>query len=137
HSLIDLTVSELKPADMVAIHDRQMAVYAGKSGICRFLKPETLQAFAEEVRLPGVFLQHLQTAFYDYQGDDAWDERDYNWFLGVFRRLFTSYRHKCPAAAAMLEKAAEEGRLEMDVGEKNPFFGTAFDNLFEFQSHYN
>jgi hypothetical protein len=37
----------------------------------------------------------------------------------------------------MIRKAAQEGRLEMIVGQTNPFFGTVFDNLFVFQSYYN
>lgn len=137
-TLVDLSRSEMPPADLVAIHDRHMGTFAKRSGLSRFLKPETLDTFAQEVNgLPGVFLQHLHTSFYEYQNEDDWGERDYDWFLAVFRRLFRDYRSKCVPAAEMLENAVRNGRLEMDVGEKNPFYGTVFDNLLVFQSYYN
>jgi len=37
----------------------------------------------------------------------------------------------------MIEKAVQSGRLEIDVGEKNPIYGTVFDNQLAFQSYYN
>jgi hypothetical protein len=136
--LVDLALGPMRPEDLVAIHDRHMQAYAKKAGLSRFLKSEALGAFAQEMGgLPGVFLQHLHTAFYEYQNDENWNERDYDWFLGVFRRLFTDFRNKCAPAAEVLERAVREGRLEMDVGEKNPFFGTVFDNSLVFQSYYN
>jgi hypothetical protein len=137
-TLVDLARSdEMRPEELVAIHDRHMTTYAKKAGFSRFLKPEALNACAEKVRLPGVFLHHLHTAFDDYQNDDDWAERDFDWFLSVFRRLFTNFRNKCAPAAEMLERAVRDGRLEMDVSERNPFYGTVFDNQLVFQSFYN
>jgi hypothetical protein len=138
HTLVDLTESQLQPEDLIVIHDRQMEVYAKKLGAERFLRLEALQEFVRDsTGLPGVFLQHLQTAFYAFQNEEDWSERDYEWFLNVFRRLFANYQGKCVPAAEMIRSAVEEGRLEMTVGSTNPFFGTVFDNLLVFQSYYN
>jgi hypothetical protein len=136
--LVNLASSTLPAEVLIAIHDGHLRAFAKKTGLCRFLKPEALEAFAGQMGgLPGFFLQHLQTAFYAFQDEDDWDERDYDWFLGVFRRLFNDYRTKCAPAAEMLEEAVQKGRLEMDVSTKNPFFGTVFDNLLVSQSYYN
>jgi hypothetical protein len=56
--LIDLTQSVLPAEALIAIHDKHMKQFARKAGMERFLKPEALKAFADEMQelngLPGV-----------------------------------------------------------------------------------
>jgi hypothetical protein len=137
-TLVDLGRSEMPSEDLCAIYDLHMKTYAKKAGLECFLKREALQQFSEQMAdRPGVFLQHLQTAFYDYQSEEDFYERDYQWFVEVFRRLYSRYRASARLAAEMLEEAVKAGRLELEIKERNPFYATVFDNLFVFQSHYN
>lgn len=83
-----------------------------------------------------MFLQHLDTAFRVYKNEPDWGERGYPWFLDVFRRRFENFREKCPQAADALQRAVQDSRLNVDVAQHNPFFGTMLDNEFVFQSYY-
>lgn len=78
--------------------------------------------------LPGVFLNHLQTAYAAFRFEDKAPARDYTWFLGIFRKQFESLRGKCSLAAQTLLEAIHNGKLDITISEINPFYGTAFDN---------
>ena len=134
--LVDLSQSELSAEDLVKIHDLRFSAVA-PSGQAGFLDGTALRQAATDVRgLPGVFLQHLDTAFRAFQDEDSWLHRDYEWYLNVFRRHFERFRGKCPDAANRLVQAAREGVFEIDVRDSNPFHQTVFDNEFVFQSYY-
>ena len=64
-------------------------------------------------------------------------ERDYDWYVDVFRRRFAMFRDKCPEAAEVLEKAVRGGQLSVDVGAHNPFYATVFENEFVYKSYYS
>jgi hypothetical protein len=136
--LVDLaTAPPMSVKELVDIHNQRFAFYGGKGLPRQFLSAEALERAAEDVHgKPGVFLQRLGTAFRAYQDEDAWEERGYEWYFRVFYRIYTTYRDKCPRAAEALEKAVKEGQLTLDIGEKNPFHATIFDNEFVFQSYY-
>jgi hypothetical protein len=142
-TLVDLIESEMSPEELVSIHDKQMRQFAAKAGFERFLTPQTLLQFAEEMQelngLPGVFLQHLHTAFDRFKDEVEVElaERDYDWFLNVFRQLFNRLRTRCEPAATALSLCLNAGRLEINCEKDNPFIRTAFDNLFVFQSYHN
>jgi hypothetical protein len=90
------------------------------------------------LHLPGVFLQHLFTAFDRFKDDDDFTERDYDWFIDVFRKLLNSLRTRVEPAYAAMQTALQGGGLEIPLaGEQNPFVGTALDNLFVWQSYHN
>src|SRR5260370_33464685 len=72
-----------------------------------------------------------------FKGDDAFRERDYNWFVGVFRELMKSLRTRVEPGYMAMQAALQSGRLEIQVRELNPFVGTALDNLFVWQSYHN
>lgn len=134
--LVDLSQSELTPEELVRIHDLRFSAVTPKeqSG---FMDPDALRQAATDVRgLPGVFLQHLDTAFRAFQDEDGWETRDYSWYLNIFRRHFERFRSKCPDAADRLVLAARHSRFEIDVKDGNPFHQTVFDNEFVFQSYY-
>jgi hypothetical protein len=140
--LLDLTQSVLSAEELIAIHDRHPQQFARKAGLQRFLKTEALKAFADEMQelngLPGVFLQHLFTAFDCFKNDEDFAERDYEWFLDVFRRLMDSLRTRVEPGYAAMQAALQAGQLEIPLaGEQNPFVGTALDNLFVWQSYHN
>ena len=136
--LVDLLRAEMTSESLVDIYESHLKTYAKKSGIESFLTPKTISIIAQEVSgLPGVFLHYLKIAFYEYQQDEHWDERDIDWFIAIFRDLFDRCRNKCTPAAICLEQAAKKGQMEMQVEDANPFFGTVFENLFVFQSYYN
>ncbi len=140
--LVDLTQSVLSPEALVEIHNNHIRQFATKAGVERFLTPEGLQEFANEMQelngLPGVFLQHLHTAFDRYKDDSDFTERDYEWFVDVFRKLVAALRSRCELAVSMIEEATRNGQLHMRVTEgNNPFIGTAFDNLLVFQSYHD
>jgi hypothetical protein len=136
-TLIDLALaSQLTPDELIGIHDRRFKLYGGKSGLAGFLARPALQQFAQDVEgLPGVFLQHLNTAFYHYQNEGDPAERDYPWLLQVFLRRLPDWRDKCGKAMAAIEQAMKSGRRTVDISEGNPFFGTVLDNEFVYQSY--
>jgi hypothetical protein len=138
-TLVDLAESPLlTPDELAEIQQKRLKLYAGKNGPTQFLSRPALLRIAEDVgQLPGVFLLHLDTAFYQYQNEPAWEERDYDWFLDVFRRRFTTYRDKCSAAAEALEKAIRDGQPTVSVTTGNPFLGTVFEDEFVYQSYYS
>jgi hypothetical protein len=139
--LVDLTQSVMPAEALMAIHDKHMEQFGRKARLQRFLVPEALKAFAEEMQelngLPGVFLQHLYTAMARFKDDDDFSERDYQWFVGVFRELMNSLRTRVEPGFVAMQAALQAGRLEIQVGELNPFVGTALDNLFVWQSYHN
>jgi hypothetical protein len=140
-TLVDLTESLMSSEELVRIHDNQIRQFAAKAGIERFLTSEALLQFAREMQelngLPGVFLQHLHTAFERFKDEPELAERNYEWFLNVFRQLFIRLRSRCGPAATALSQCLRTGRLEINCERDNPFIRTAFDNLFVFQSYHN
>jgi|GEM_PF-6795601 len=139
--LVDLTQSAMPAEALVSIHDKHMEEFATKAGLQSFLVPEALKAFADEMQelngLPGVFLQHLHTAMARFKDDDDFSARDYNWFVGVFHELMNSLRTRVEPGYVAMQAALQTGRLEIQVGDLNPFVGTALDNLFVWQSYHN
>jgi hypothetical protein len=137
-TLEDLTIEPLSNDDLILIHDCRFKYY-GKRGLNnRFLTDDALLKAANEVGgMPGVFLQHLNTAFRKYQKEDDWEERSYEWYFTIFQEMYNLFREKCPAAASALEEAAQNDLREIDVRKANPFYGTVFDNEFVFQSYYS
>jgi hypothetical protein len=140
--LIDLTQSVLSAEELIAIHDKHLERFARKAGLQRFLKAEALKAFADEMQelngLPGVFLQHLHTAFRSFKNDKDFAERDYEWFLNVFRRKLESVRTRVEPGYKAMQDALEAGRTVISlVGEENPFVGTPLENEFVWQSYHN
>ena len=136
--LVDLsTASEMSPESLVEIHDQHFKLYVRQGLPRRFLNEDAVRRVALDSRSkPGVFLQRLQTAFKAWQKEEDWGQRDYDWYLDVFRKLYAQYRDKCPAAAQALETGVREGRSNIDVKADNPFYRTVFDNEFVFQSYY-
>jgi hypothetical protein len=136
-TLVDLALAQpMTPDELAAVHDSRLGVYGGKSGIRSFLSRPALRELANDVdSLPGVFIQHLGTAFYHYQNEAEHGERDYDWFLGVFRRRLPDWRDKCGRGLAAIEQAMRDGRRTVDVTDGNPFFGTVLDNEFVHQSY--
>jgi hypothetical protein len=135
-TLIDLTTKPLSVEDLIQIHDRRVKLYGG--GAIGFLSTDAVRRAAEDMGgLPGVFLNYLQTAHTEYQFEGLTGPRDYEWFVTVFRKLFKALRAKCAPAAQALLDSVRGGLLEITVGDSNPFFGTAFDNQFVYQSYYN
>ncbi len=81
-TLVDLGMSApMQPADLVDIHQRRVKVKGRGGGA--FLTEEALfEAAGDAEGLPGVFLQHLDTAFYQYLNEDEPGLRGYDWYLG-------------------------------------------------------
>ena len=124
--------------ELISIHDLRYGSLGPPNAPNPFLTQGALKLAAADARgLPGVFLQHLDTAFHTYQEDDEWDARSYDWYLEAFRRRFAMFRDKCPAAAKALEDAVSNGRFEVDVEGGNPFHATVFADEFVFQSYYS
>ena len=137
-TLVDLArAEEISTEDLIEIHDKRFKVFVGNKLPQQFLSRSALEKAASDVNgMPGVFLQHLDTAFRVYQTEDDWGERDYEWYVDVFRKLYSQFRAKCPAAAEAIEAAVKKGQLTIDVRRGNPFNQTIFDNEFVFQSYY-
>jgi hypothetical protein len=137
HTLVDLGVSAPLTAEQLAeVHNKQLAVYSGKSGLQSFLtRPALLELAADVDGLPGVFLKHLFTAFYHYQQESDFAERDYQWFLDVFRRRLPGWREKCSPALSVITKAIRDGARTVDVAKGNPFFGTELADEVVYQSY--
>jgi hypothetical protein len=140
-TLVDLFESVMSSEELVQIHDKHIQQFATKTGIASFLTPEAMRQFADEMQelngSPGVFLQHLHTAFERFKDEPDLAERDYEWFLNVFRQLFDRLRTRCEPAATALGRGLEAGRLVINCEKENPFIRTVFDNLFVFQSYHN
>jgi hypothetical protein len=136
-TLVDLArATQMTPEELIAIHDRRFDLYGGKSGITSFLNRQALGELARDVEgLPGVFVQHLGSAFYQYQAEPDWGERDYTWFLDLFRRRLPEWRDKCGKGLDAVQKAILAGRRTVDVTDGNPFFGTVLDNEWVYQSY--
>jgi hypothetical protein len=135
--LIDLSESDpMTPAEMTAIHNARLKVY-GKN--CPpFLTETALASLASDVEgLPGVFLQHLDTAFYQFQNEDSDERREFEWLLQVFRQRIDKFRNRCGPAVEAIAQAIAENQLSVSVAEHNPFFGTVLDNEFVFQSYWS
>jgi hypothetical protein len=131
-----LECEEMNERDLIAIHNRRWDEYC-QGQPAGFLSHEALSAAAGDVRgLPGVFLQHLDTAFRNYQDEDEWGERTYDWYLGIFRRLFSRLDRSYPEAAERIRMEVRNGRQNIDMGDRNLFHKTMFDNEFVFQSYY-
>ncbi len=137
--LVDLGEAPVMTPDQLAgIHDRRFKLYSGKRGPRSFLDRPALLQLAQDVEgLPGVFIQHLQTAFYHFQNEGQPGERDYAWFLDLFRRRLEGFRDRCRPAMEVVETAIRDGRGRVDVTAGNPFFGTVLDNELVYQSYYS
>ena len=138
-TLVDLSKAPPMTADeLIGVHDRRFQTYGKKRGPSGFLEPEALERLAQDVDgLPGVFLQHLQTAFYVFQNESEAEVRNYDWLVDVFRREIETVRDKCSLGLQAIEEAVRGGRLTVDVTQSNPFFGTVLENEFVYQSYYS
>lgn len=136
-TLVDLQDRRLDVSDLVQIHDKRFEVYGPKNLPTAFLTRQALREAAMDVDgSPGVFLRHLDTAFERFRDEPEWGERDYDWYLGIFRQIYESCRTKMPYAAGVIEDAVGAGQLHIDVKKGNPFHDTIFHDLFVFQSYY-
>jgi hypothetical protein len=138
-TLVDLARSPtLSANELKKIHDQRFRLYGSKDWPYSFLTESALQQLAKDTEgLPGVFLQHLNAAFYEFQNEDGWQQHDYAWLINVFRSHIDNFREKCGPAFAAIEKSLKEGAPNVDVSQNNPFFGTVIDNEFVYQSYYS
>jgi hypothetical protein len=138
-TLVDLAVAKpMQPDEMVSIHDLRWETCSPRGDPAAFLTNEALRELANDVNgLPGVFLQHLQTAFYRFQDEDDAKPRGYDWLLDVFRQHLGLLRDRCSDGYTAIEKAVSSGKLTVDVTEHNPFFGTMLENEYAYQSYYS
>ena len=137
-TLVDLTQSDMTSDELLAVCQQHQKQYGVRRAPCDFLGHDTIRAIADDSnRLPGIFLQHLKTAFQTYQDEPNWGQRDYEWFLEVFRKLFASFRDKCRPAAEALEAHIARGTVNVDVTKQNPFYGTLLENQFVYQSYFS
>lgn len=138
-TLVDLAESDPMNADeLMGIYDRRWQLYGGRKSSPGFLARAALQQLGGDVEgLPGVFLQHLDMAYYQYQNETQWGERDYDWVLGVFRRRLDTFREKCAPGLEAIQQAINRGSLNVDVTHHYPFFGTVLENEFVYQSYYS
>jgi hypothetical protein len=137
--LADLSLEPyMSPEELVKIHDCRFSAYVRAKSIPRsFLKNEALHRAASSVQgLPGVFLQHIDTAFQAYRREEDWSERDYDWYVNVFRNLWTQYRNLYPQAAEKLLSAVSNEEPWIDVTELNVFRGSRITDEFVFQSYF-
>jgi hypothetical protein len=133
-----LELEGMTATELSAIYELQARHFGGQVLKKPFLLPEALQRVAEDSGgRPGVFLQRLRTAFEQYQKDDSWESRDYEWYFDVFRRLYARHREKNPRAGDAIEAAIRAEKYTIDVRDGNPFYNTPFDQEFVFQSYYN
>nr|VFK22818.1 MAG: hypothetical protein BECKLFY1418C_GA0070996_11285 [Candidatus Kentron sp. LFY] len=135
--LVDLSLSDpMSPDEMTAIHNARLKVY-GKNR-APFLREDALRSLADDVDgLPGVFLQHLDTAFYQFQNEASDDARDFHWLIDVFRQRIDKFTDRCGPAVKEITQAIANNQLSIDVARHNPFFGTVLDNEFVFQSYWS
>ena len=137
HTLVKLE-SPMPPEELLAVHDLRVKAYGRKHAPAEFLTRDALGQLAGDINgLPGVFLQHLQTAFYQFQNEDDLLPREYAWLLDFVRRHLNLIRERCTPGYEALEKAVNEGRLTVDISAGNPFFGTMLDNEYAYQSYYS
>jgi hypothetical protein len=137
-TLVDLNHSEeLTPQELVTIHNKRYEVYETRKNYrSPFLTEQALVEIATDSRsLPGVFLQHLNTAFEDYKGEDGDQARDYDWFIELFRKRFERYMDLCSPATDAILQAVRNERFSITVMESNPFHNTELENQFLFQSY--
>ncbi len=71
-----------------------------------------------------------------YQKEPEWGERNYDWYLGVFRGIYAVYRKKYRAASRLMEEAIKSEEWEVDIAGHNPFHSIVFDGEFVFQSYF-
>lgn len=135
--LVDLGASDMLDASVLhGIYNRRLEVYGNQ--LPAFLHSDALRAIAGDVNgLPGVFLQHLDTAFYQYQNENDDAQRDFAWLQRVFENRLEKLREHCSAGVDAILTAISADRLTIDVTNNNPFFGTVLDNEFVFQSYWN
>lgn len=139
HTLVDLSQEPvLRPEELLHIYKRRLAEYARKQPFAAFLTQSALLELALDVSgLPGVYLQHLQTAFYQFLNEDDLTQRDYQWLLTSVRGHLNALREKCSTGYEALENAITKGALTVDVRTHNPFYGTMLQNEYAYQSYYS
>jgi hypothetical protein len=137
--LVDMLGSEeMGVRDLVAIHNNHFSQFSPKGYPRTFLTAEALKEAALDSRgLPGLFLQHLRTAFDQYKREPEWGERDYQWYLNIFVGLYAELRRKAPEGANLTEAAIAEGKYEVDTMQYNPFRHNRFLDELVFQSYHN
>ena len=137
HTLVDLSrFNPMNVDDLLSVHDERLKI--SKNPAAAFLTREALrQLAADVVGLPGVFLQHLQGAFYQFQNEDDSAPRDYEWFLNSVRSHLDTLKDKCRDGFQAIQQAISRGSLTIDVRERNPFFGTSLQNEYVYQSYYS
>ncbi|MEO5374376.1 MAG: ATP-binding protein [Alphaproteobacteria bacterium] len=135
--LVNLYDFDMSENEIVEIYRRRWKAYAPRvpGG---FLNEDALLTAAQDVQgIPGVFLQHMDTAFKSFLYEKDWGPRDYDWYLKVFVRRFTRCRDKHPDATNAIQRHVEAGRKQIDVRENNIFQSTMLENDFAFQSYHN
>jgi hypothetical protein len=139
HTLVDLAhEAPISEEEMLQIHDLRLKAFGRRQPVEAFLTRDALGALAGDVDgLPGVFLQHVQTAFYQYLNEDDLTPRSYEWLLASVRRHLDAFKDKCtPGYDAILE-AVSKGRLSVNVAGHNPFYGTMLHNEYAYQSYFS
>lgn len=136
-TLVDLGMSRpMQAAELVEIHNRRLKTKGRGTG--PFLNADALLVVAGDVEgLPGVFLQHLDSAFYQFLNEEDPAPRDYDWFLEVFRQRIELFKQRCGPALELIRQAIHAGQMTIDVTKENPFFGTELHNDFVYQSYWN
>jgi hypothetical protein len=123
--------------ELMAIHDRQLAIFAPRRP-CDFLDKEALKrAAAGAGGLPGLFLGHLRTALHAYKEEPDWSTRDASWYLDAQLKDFQRAERLAPEAGAALRKAVSANQWTLNVEDRNVLIHTPFQNMYIIQSYYS
>jgi hypothetical protein len=139
HTLVDLSQEPpMTGQEMLEIHDLRLKAFGKKQPVAAFLTRDALGELAGDVDgLPGVFLQHMQTAFYQYLSEDDTTPREYSWLLARIRRHLDTFKDKCTPGYEAIRNAVNSGTLSVNVASHNPFYGTMLHNEYAYQSYFS
>ncbi|MBF0311372.1 MAG: hypothetical protein HQL56_17790 [Magnetococcales bacterium] len=139
--LIDLSDHPMPESTLAGIQQAHLDHYRtdkGEEDGWNFLDEKALLEAARLADfLPGVFLNHMKTAFGRYSKEEDEGTRSLDWYLTVFRDRFQSWKRKYPTSANTLEQCIRGKSGEYRVSEEDPFWGTEFDNFFTIQSYFD
>lgn len=134
--IVDLFRHPMSTEELVQIYDLQLKVYGGKTRRSGFLSKEAVKSLASDLNgSPGLFLQHLKTAFQVFQFDLDSSQRGYDWLLNDFRARIEADKEHNLDGYGLIRSALRDGRLTIDVRSGNLFFGTRLENEHVFQSY--